>query len=39
VCLQVPIVMPHEFQRNVPPHTGWPFDDDATLAPRTEERE
>jgi hypothetical protein len=39
VCLQVPIVMPHEFQRNLPPHTGWPFDDDATLAPRTEERE
>jgi hypothetical protein len=39
VCLQVPIVMPHEFQRHVPPPSGWPFDDDATLAPRTEERE
>ena len=39
VCLQVPIVMPHEFQRHVPPPSGWPFDEDATLAPRTEERE
>lgn len=39
VCLQVPIVMPHEFQRQVQPPTGWPFDDDATLAPPTEERE
>jgi hypothetical protein len=39
VCLQVPIVMPHEFQRVVPPYTGWPFDDDATLAPRNAERE
>jgi beta-glucosidase/6-phospho-beta-glucosidase/beta-galactosidase len=39
VCLQVPIVMPHEFQRNVPPPSGWPFDIDPTLAPRAEERE
>jgi hypothetical protein len=31
--------MPHEFQRVVPPYTGWPFDDEGTLAPRTEERE
>jgi hypothetical protein len=31
--------MPHEFQRQVPPPSGWPFDEDATLAPRTEERE
>ena len=34
-----PDLMPHEFQRHVPPPSGWPFDDDATLAPRTEERE
>jgi len=32
VCLQVPIVMPHEFQREVAPYTGWPFDEDAVPA-------
>jgi hypothetical protein len=31
--------MPHEFQRQVVPPTGWPFDDNQTLAPNTEERE
>ena len=24
VCLQVPVMMPHEFQRQVPPPSGWP---------------
>ena len=36
VCLQVPIVMPHEFQRQVPPYTGWPFDEGCQrMAPPT----
>jgi hypothetical protein len=37
VCLQVPIMMPHEFQRYVPPYTGWPFEKEAAQVPRTEQ--
>jgi hypothetical protein len=37
VCLQVPIVMPHEFQREVAAPTGWPFDEETKPAPRTAE--
>jgi beta-glucosidase/6-phospho-beta-glucosidase/beta-galactosidase len=39
VCLQVPIVMPNEFQRHIEPYSGWPFEEHQTLAPNTEERE
>jgi hypothetical protein len=39
VCLQVPIVMPNEFQRQVAAPTGWPFDEVPTPTPRTEDQE